>query len=105
MLEQIWIVLLFLVVLLFNLIAGVLTRRRQRDAAAKEKKASPPAPRAPQIAPRMVVTPPRSDVSLPAPPRRRRAKLGRGELRRAIVVMTLLGPPRALVDEGRDLPR
>lgn len=102
--EQIWIVLLFLVVLLFNLITGVLTRRRQRDAAAKEKNPAPPAPRAPQVPRRMIVTPP-PDLSPPAPLRRRRAKLGRRELRRAIVVMTLLGPPRALVDEGRELPR
>jgi len=31
--------------------------------------------------------------------------LRRGDLRRAIVVMTLLGPPRAFDDEGHDVKR
>jgi hypothetical protein len=110
--EQIWILLLFLVVVLFNLITGFLNRRRERDAS-ETKKAAQPAPRAPRVVPaRVVTTPPgvdttpvRLDRSPPAPQRRRRAKLGRDELRRAIVVMTLVSPPRALIDEGRDLPR
>jgi hypothetical protein len=110
--EQIWILLLFLVVVLFNLITGFLTRRRERDAS-ETKKAAQPAPRAPRVVPaRVVTTPPgvdttpvRLDRSPPAPQRRRRAKLGRDELRRAIVVMTLVSPPRALIDEGRELPR
>jgi hypothetical protein len=110
--EQIWILLLFLGVVLFNLITGFLTRRRERDAT-EAKKAAPPAPRAPRVVPaRVVTTPPgvamtpaRHDRSAPAPQRLRRAKLGRDELRRAIVVMTFFSPPRALIDEGRDLPR
>ena len=110
--EQIWILLLFLVVALFNLITGFLTRRRERDAG-EAKKSAQSAPRAPRVVPaRVVTTPPgvdmtpvRLDRSPPAPQRRRRAKLGRDELRRAIVVMTFLSPPRALIDEGRDLPR
>ena len=110
--EQIWILLLFLVVALFNLITGFLNRRRERDAG-EAKKSAQSAPRAPRVVPaRVVTTPPgvdmtpvRLDRSRPAPQRRRRAKLGRDELRRAIVVMTFLSPPRALIDEGRDLPR
>jgi len=110
--EQICILPLFLGVVLFNLITGFLTRRRERDAS-EAKKSEQPAPRPPRMLPAPVVTTPpgvatapaRRDMSPPAPQRRRRAKLGRDELRRAIVVMTFFSPPRALIDEGRDLPR
>jgi len=36
--EQIWLLLLFLLIVLFNLVAGLLKPRRKRDAAGEEKK-------------------------------------------------------------------
>ena len=114
--EQIWILLLFLLIVLFNLITGLLNRRRQRNAAGRgraeageEKKgpqARPPSRRAP---PPTVVAPLRIDVSAPPLPvrhrKRRGMRLQRGDLRRAIVLMTLLGPPRAFDNERHDETR
>jgi hypothetical protein len=109
--EQIGIVLIFLVVILFNLITGLLNRRRERAAVEQEKKVPQPAPRPPRAAPaRLAMAPPRIDVSPPAPPptptylRRGHVKLTGGDLRRAIVVMTLLGSPRALEHQERRMP-
>jgi hypothetical protein len=106
--EQLGIVLLFLVVVLFNLISGVLSRRRKRDAEAEKKDVPQPAPRPVPRPRRPVATSPLSQVSSPAPPRvarrGRRPPLGRTELRRAIALMTVLGPPQALADERRDRP-
>jgi hypothetical protein len=107
--EQIWILLLFLAVILFNLMTGLLNRRRARDAADQEKKGPQAAPTSRRAPPRVVVTPPRIDVSPPPPPavhpKPRRMTLRRGDLRRAIVLMTLLGPPRAFDDEAHDVKR
>jgi hypothetical protein len=107
--EQIWILLLFLLVVLFNLITGFLNRRRERDATDEEKKGPQVAPPSRRAPPRVVATPPRIDVSPPpAPavhPKPRRTTLRRGDLRRAIVLMTLLGPPRAFDDEVHDVKR
>ena len=113
--EQIGVVLLFIAFVVFNLIAGAVNRRRQREAAAK--KGQPPrAPVPLALPPRVVIRPP--SVKEPAPPRPvvvrmppvrrhpvrrgRRLELRRGELRRAIVLMTVLGPPRALEHEAKE---
>ncbi len=116
--EQIGVFLLFLLFVVFNLIAGAVNRRRQRAAAEKEKQ--PPPPRAPvplTLPPRVVVRPPSIEEAPPPPPvvvrrpatrgrapvlGKRRLELRRDELRRAIVLMTVLGPPRALEHESND---
>jgi hypothetical protein len=102
--EQIWILLLFLLVVLVNLTIGFLNRRRERGAVDKEKSVHEPAPRAPRARAGVATAPPRVDVSRPAPPpthlRRRPVSLRGADLRRAIVVMTVLGPPRALEDQA-----
>ena len=110
--EQFGILLLFLVVVLFNLIAGFLNRRRKREAADEAEKVPQRAPVPRRVPPRVVITPLPVQVSPPAPMvtrtppapvrRRRRLELRRGDLRRAIVLMTVLGPPRALEHEARD---
>jgi hypothetical protein len=107
--EQIGILLLFLVVVLFNLIAGFLKRRRERDARdAKRTVAQAPARSGP-AAPRTVIPAPPLDVAprAPAEPmeRHRRGIPRASDLRRAIVMMTILGPPRALDDERRERSR
>jgi hypothetical protein len=113
--EQVGIMLLFLVVVLFNLISMFVSRRKQRAEAEQ-------APVPPSLPPRLVVAPPRVEVptpeAMPAPAPVRRAVVaarrrprrdlgGPGELRRAIVLMTVLGPCRALEDErsGSTAPR
>ena len=108
--EQIGILILFLVVVLFNLI-GTLLQRRKRKERAGEVEERPPAPAG--LPPRVVVTRPRPEPAPPPPPaprrslatagpvrRRRRLDLKRpGSLRRAVVLMTVLGPCRALEHE------
>ena len=110
--EQIGILLLFLVVVLFNLIGAFVNRRRKQEAADKAEQIAPRAP----VPPRVVIAPPRVEGLPPAPTmvarttsarpapvrRRRRLDLRRGDLRRSIVLMTVLGPPRALEHEAHD---
>jgi hypothetical protein len=116
--EQIGVFLLFIAFVIFNLIAGAVNRRRQRAAA--EKETQPPPPRAPvplTLPPRVIVRPPSIAEAAPPtpvvvrrPPTRgrvpvqgkRRLELRRDELRRAIVLMTVLGPPRALEHEAKE---
>src|SRR5688500_1300426 len=116
--EQIGVFLLFIAFVIFNLIAGAVNRRRQRAAAEKEKQ--PPPPRAPvplTLPPRVIVRPPAIAEAAPPPPvvirrpptrgrvpvqGKRRLELRRDELRRAIVLMTVLGPPRALEHEVKE---
>jgi hypothetical protein len=117
--EQIGVFLLFVVFVVFNLIAGAVKRRRQREAAEKERQRQLPPPRAPvplTRPPRVVVRPPSIEEAPPPPvvvrrpPTRgrvpvqgkRRLELRRDELRRAIVLMTVLGPPRALEHEAKE---
>jgi hypothetical protein len=103
--EQIWILLLVLAVVLFNFVTGFLARRRERDAADEARKSADTTPSSRRPAARARVTPPRIPDSPARPsgeqPKRDRLRWRRGDLRRAIVLMTLLGPPRALDD---DLP-
>lgn len=109
--EQIGILLLFLVVVLFNLIGAFVNRRRKQEAADKTEQIAPRVP----VPPRVVIAPPRVEGLPPAPMvartpsaplapvrGRRRLDLRRGDLRRAIVLMTVLGPPRALEHEAHD---
>jgi hypothetical protein len=119
--EQIGVFFLFLAFVVFNLIAGAINRRRQRAAAEQEKQ--PPPERPPVRAPVPLILPPRgvsrppsfeesapppAVVRTPAAPRRvpvrqrRRLELRRDELRRAIMLMTVLGPPRALEHEDKN---
>lgn len=118
--EQIGVFVLFVVFVVFNLIAGAVKRWRQQQAAAQEAAAQQAAkqlPRAPVVRtlpPRVVVRPPDEEEVPPVavvtriatfrPPRRprRRLELRRSDLRRAIVLMTVLGPPRALEQEGKE---
>jgi hypothetical protein len=102
--EQIGILLLFLAVVLFNLVTGFLARRRERRTEAEAKGRSP-APPAPRPSPRSTPAPPRVDVPPPRPSAmhpRRRTSLKRTSLRHAIVMMTVLGRPRAFADEDPD---
>ncbi|HEX5814112.1 MAG TPA: hypothetical protein VF010_02205 [Methylomirabilota bacterium] len=110
--EQIGVFVVFLLVVLFNLIVQLLQRRRRAARSAGETVEAPPAPppRPPRV-PRVVVAPPRLEEAPPAaihiaPPvraapvrRRRRFDLRPRNLRRAVVLMTVLGPCRALEDE------
>ena len=116
--EQIGVFLLFIAFVVFNLIAGAVNRRRQRAAAEKDKQLPPPRASVPlTLPPRVVVRPPSIEEAAPPPPvvvrrpatRGRvrvhgspRLELGRDELRRAIVLMTVLGPPRALEHEAKE---
>src|SRR5688572_15819754 len=116
--EQIGVFLLFIAFVVLNLIAGAVNRRRQRAAAEKGKQLPPPrAPVPLTLPPRVVVRPPTIEEAAPPPPvvvRRpatrgrvrehgsRRLELRRDDLRRAIVLMTVLGPPRALEHEAKD---
>jgi hypothetical protein len=112
--EQVGILLLFLVVVLFNLISMFLSRRKQQAEADEAARPPGPPPVPPRLPPRVVVAPPRvaaptpGPVPAPAPVRRAAvARLPRGglggprELRRAIVLLTVLGPCRALEDDPR----
>ncbi len=109
--EQVGILLVFLVVVLFNVIRAYLSHRRQREAARKAERDAqrPPAPA--RVPPRAARTPQRPEVSAPVPRRpppalrrpRPRLDLRRGDLRRAVVLMTVLGPPRALEHESREV--
>jgi hypothetical protein len=113
--EQLGILLLFLVVLLFNLVGGFLTRRRERESARTEDappappprvaRPSPPAlpPRVAPPSPPLVRSLPRVNVSPPPTRRVRRVTWSAMDLRHAIVIMTVLGPPRGLIDEHRDV--
>jgi hypothetical protein len=114
--ENLGVFLLFIVFVVFNLIAGAVNRRRQR--AAQTAEAPPPRPPRPAPVPELIrVMLPQSyreeAASEPAivrtplvrrPPARRRPRLSLrpGELRRAIVLMTVLGPPRALEHEQKE---
>ena len=115
--EQIGVFLLFIAFVVFNLIAGAVNRRRQRAAAEKQKQLPPPrAPVPLTLPPRVVVRPPSIEEAPPPPvvvrrpatrgrlpvQGRRRLELRRGDLRRAIVLMTVLGPPRALEHEQKE---
>jgi len=115
--EQIGVFLLFIAFVVFNLIAGAVNRRRQRAAAEKERQLPPRAPVPLPLPPRVVMRPSSVEESAPPPPvvarrpatrgrvpvqGRRRLELRGGELRRAIVLMTVLGPPRALEHETKD---
>ena len=116
--EQIGVFLLFIAFVVFNLIAGAVNRRRQRGTAEKESQLPPPSAPVPlTLPPRVVLRPPSIEEAAPPPPvvvRRqpargrvpvpgqRRLELRAAELRRAIVLMTVLGPPRALEHEAKD---
>ena len=116
--EQIGVFLLFIAFVLLNLIAGAVNRRRQRAAAEKGKQLPPPRAPVPfTLPPRVVVRPPSIEGAPPPPPvvvrrpptrgrgpvqGKRRLELRRDELRRAIVLMTVLGPPRALEHEAKE---
>jgi hypothetical protein len=106
--EQIILLVSFLLVVLLNLLLSVLNRRRERGAATQAPSVPPLAPRAAYPPTPADVTPPRVEpISRTAPPMRRRPRRiawQPGDVRHAIVVMTVFGPPRALADEGRDLP-
>lgn len=110
--EQIGILLLFLVVILFNFVIGYLRHRREREAAPKKAERDAGQPPVPTRVPaRAAMTPARIDEPPPVRwtppppvrPPRRRLQLRHGDLRRAVVLMTVLGPPRALEHEARDV--
>jgi hypothetical protein len=120
-LEQVIVLAIFLLVALFNFVRQVLAQRRQRGEVPEEEPAeeAPPPPRAPTPPPRVIVVPPQP-VAAPAPPRRPRAEplregpaprpvprprprrprrrlfASRGEARRGIVLLTVLGPCRGV---------
>jgi len=113
--EQIGVFVVFLLVVLFNLIVQLLQRRRRARGGEAETAEAPPRlpPRLPQVPPRVVVAPPRLEEPPPAPirvvpavrpapvRRRRRFDLRPGDLRRAVVLMTVLGPCRAQEEDER----
>lgn len=111
--EQLILLAIFLLVGLLNVVIRWL--RQRADASSPETGSSPPPTLGLPPAARTVVPPPaqptapavraaRPPVSRPPQPRRRPAAggrlHGRADLRRAIVAMTVLGPCRALEDEG-----
>jgi hypothetical protein len=105
---QLLILVMVAFIMLINLITRVLRRRREREAP---RRIEPEAPQIPPRAPRLppLVVEPRSaregphsaPLPLAAPPsaarRRERSLVGSlREVRRGIVLMTILGPCRAL---------
>jgi hypothetical protein len=115
--EQLLFFALFLVVALANLIARWIAARaeRRRRAEAKDRgeiarqlRRPPRRREAPPPEPAWIPPPPRPVTAEPArraPARRRRVRLGAApDLRRAIVLMTVLGPPRALEPPGESRP-
>lgn len=118
--EQIGILILFLVVVLFNLISGFLSRRREASAPEPAETEAPPRIPA-RLPPRVVVAAPRATPPSAPPaaepirvaplrrasrPRPRRLDLGRpADLRRAVLLLTVLGPCRGLERESGDPSR
>lgn len=111
---------IFIAVGLFNLL-GRWLKRRMEEQARQNAPAEPRVERFPEIeirempAPRRMPAPPPPEPVAPAVPARRPAVRevarvptrlgGRTDLRRAIVLMSVLGPCRGLESEGPDAVR
>jgi len=120
-LEQILLLLLFVVVPLLNVLVRWLQRRArepQRPVPAEPRAAEPVArekwpraplpPRARMIEPALPREGPRETRPAPRPQpvvRRARPLGGRAAVRRAVVAMTILGPCRGLEEPPPNLPR
>jgi len=111
--EQLLFFALFVVIALANLIARALKARLARRQAAETEQPRPVREIPRRLPPRVVITAPEWRPPTTAPtaittppvarPVRRRPRLRLGgppDLRRAIVLMTVLGPCRALEREG-----